>query len=97
MKETIILEYDAGQGHCVLTNKDGHTFEFNPNTRNGEELFDFLSGAKVLNPDVLKDEITMILHSNAGINELDETEGIQLSECYFEDVIAGILNLSTTW
>jgi len=26
----------------VLKNRNGNEFEFNPNTKNGEELFDFL-------------------------------------------------------
>ncbi len=30
------------ENKVVLKNKNGYEFEFNPNTKNGEELFDFL-------------------------------------------------------
>ena len=42
MKTKITLEVDSQQTTVVLKNSQGHTFEFNPNTKYGEELFDFL-------------------------------------------------------
>lgn len=42
MKSKIILEVDSQQTLVILKNSEGHTFEFNPNTKFGEELFDFL-------------------------------------------------------
>lgn len=42
MKGKIILEVDSQQTLVILKNSEGHTFEFNPNTKIGEELFDFL-------------------------------------------------------
>ncbi len=49
MKKTIQMQIEyVGHEKGVLTNKNGDTFTFNPNTSNGEELGDFLCGAKVL-------------------------------------------------
>jgi len=42
MKTKITLEVDSQQTIVVLKNSQGHTFEFNPNTKYGEELFDFI-------------------------------------------------------
>lgn len=42
MKNKITLEVDSQQTLVILKNSQGHTFEFNPNTKFGEELFDFL-------------------------------------------------------
>jgi hypothetical protein len=42
MKNKITLEVDSQQTLVILKNSEGHTFEFNPNTKFGEELFDFL-------------------------------------------------------
>ena len=42
MKTKITLEVDSQQTTVVLKNSQGHTFEFNPNTKYGKELFDFL-------------------------------------------------------
>lgn len=42
MKTKITLEVDSQQTTVVLKNSEGHTFEFNPNTKIGEELFDFI-------------------------------------------------------
>lgn len=43
MKSKITLEFDSQQTLVILKNSEGHTFEFNPNTKFGEELFDFLT------------------------------------------------------
>ena len=42
MKTKITLEVDSQQTLVILKNSEGHTFEFNPNTKIGEELFDFI-------------------------------------------------------
>lgn len=43
MKSKITLEIDSQQTLVILKNSEGHTFYFNPNTKLGEELFDFLT------------------------------------------------------
>lgn len=42
MKNKITIEIDDQQTLVVLKNSEGHSFEFNPNTKFGEELSDFL-------------------------------------------------------
>ena len=38
----ITIEVKTEQTLVTLKNEQGHTFEFNPNTKIGEELFDFI-------------------------------------------------------
>ena len=42
MKNIELEVVEKSETKVVLKNSNGDTFEFNPNTKNGEELFDFL-------------------------------------------------------
>jgi hypothetical protein len=46
MKTRISIDVNDQMSVVELKNADGHTFTFNPNTRQGEELHDFITTCK---------------------------------------------------